>query len=103
MLKDLPIGFNQQIELRHTGPAMHCAGDEEGSKTGQTLPSWSLVNAKWWWKKHKSKQHKQYELLQKADKNFPGGPGTKNPPFSAGAWHSMLATQWCLTLATRGL
>ena len=39
MLKDLPIGFNQRIELGHTGPAMHCAGDEEGSREDRADPT----------------------------------------------------------------
>ena len=53
VLKDLPIGFNQRIELRHTGPAMHCAGDEEGSREDRADPaSWSLQS--YGGKKHKA-------------------------------------------------
>lgn len=55
VLKDLPIGFNQRIELRHTGPAMHCAGDEEGSREDRADPT-LMEPAVIWWKKAQSKQ-----------------------------------------------
>ena len=66
-------------------------------KTGQTQPHGACSHMVE--KSTKQAIHKQYDLWQKSkSKNFPGCPGTKNPPFSAGAWHGMLVAQWCLTL-----
>ena len=99
VLKDLPIGFNQRIELGHIGPAIHCAGDEEGSREDRADPTLTEP-AVIWWRQTQSKQFTNNMSCGKkaGSKNFPGGPGIKNPPLSAGAWHGMLVAQWCPTL-----
>ena len=40
VLKDLPIAaFSQWLELGRVGPAMHCAGDEEGWRKDRAEPT----------------------------------------------------------------
>ena len=97
--QDLPTGFNQRIELGHIGPAMHCAGDEEWSREDRADPTLTEP-AVIWWRQTQSKQFTNNMSCGKkaGSKNFPGGPGIKNPPLSAGAWHGMLVAQWCPTL-----